>query len=104
MLVEEACRAAYEISDMARPFCRCAAAMMDDFHSGNIRGSGHAVEAHAPVEVLEIKEEARTEAAGRFDRLAAHEHERAAHDRNGRDRLIDGDAIDQAAHLVAVGS
>src|SRR6202795_5402476 len=102
MFVEEARRAAHEVSDMARPFSGGAAAVMDDSHSGNICASGHAVEAYAPVEILEIKEEARIEAAGRFDRLAAHEHERAAHDRNGRDHLINRYAIDQVAHFVTV--
>src|SRR6202163_2311945 len=102
MLVEEARGDAHEISDMARPFSRCGATVMDDFHSGNICTSSHAVEAYAPVEILEIKEEARVEAAGRFDRLAAHEHERAAHGRNRRDRLIERDAIDQVAHFVTL--
>src|SRR5712671_2080978 len=87
---------------MARPFSRGAAAMMDDSHSGNVCAPGHAVQTHAPVEILEIKEKARIETAGRFDRLAAHEHERAAHGRNRRDRLIKRDAIDQIAHFVTI--
>src|SRR5438128_10576579 len=102
MLAEEARRAAHEISDMARPFCRYAADVMGDAHPRNICASGHAVEAYAPVEILEIKKEAWIEAAGRLDRLAAHEHERAAHSRNRRDRLIERDAIDQVAHFVTV--
>src|SRR5438105_1331346 len=94
MFVEKPRRAAHEISDVTRAFFPGAAAVMDDPHPGDIRGPGYPIEAHAPVEILEVQKKLRIEAAGRFDRFPANEHERAAHGGNRRDRLIDRHPVD----------
>ena len=59
------------------------------------------VETHAPVVVLEVEEELRVEAAGRVDRLPAHQHAAAGQQRHSGHRLV-ARGIDDVAQLVAL--
>src|SRR6478735_4745985 len=79
VLVEKTHGAANEVRDVAPPFARRAAAMMNDANARQVHASRNAIEPHAPVEVFEIEEKGRIEAAGGLDRLAPQQHARAAH-------------------------
>src|SRR5205823_12071710 len=64
-----------EPGDVPPAFLRGAAAVVHDYHRRHIGASGDAVQAHAPIEVLEIEEIARVESARRVDRFPPRQHE-----------------------------
>src|SRR5690349_11453875 len=75
MLAVEAPAAAHEPAHVREALGGRVATVMHDLHRGHVGRAGDLVEAHAPVEVLEIEEEARIEPARAVDGVAAHEHE-----------------------------
>src|SRR5207248_2427987 len=83
MLAIEPSRALREPGNMPPSFLRRAAAVVHDSHRRHVSASGDLVQAHAPIEVLEIEEVSGIEAAGRVDGFPSRQHEAAAHDRHG---------------------
>src|SRR2546421_11248602 len=102
MLVEEADRTLSEFDNVPPTLARRAAAVMNDSHRRHIRALRDRVQAHAPVEVLEIEEITWIEAAGGVDRVPAHEHEAAAHHRHRRHEAFGAGEPGGVAHLVAI--
>src|SRR5206468_1538450 len=102
VLVEEADRALREFDNVPPTLARSAAAVMNDPHRRHICALSDAVQAHAPVKVLEIEEITRIEAAGRVDRVPAHEHEAAAHHRHRRHEAFGAGERGGVAHLVTI--
>src|SRR5665213_157613 len=68
-----------EPADVARALACGTSPVMDDLHRRHVGGTRDAVQAHRPVEVFEIEEELRVEAAAGVDRLAPHQQHRAGH-------------------------
>src|SRR5262249_45757782 len=86
---------------MTHSLARGPAAVMDDAHRWYVRASRHAIQARAPVEVLEIQEKGRIESTRDVDRLAPDEHEAAADHGNGA-HVLRALRADQVAQLVAL--
>src|SRR6059058_5775237 len=102
VLVEEADRALREFDNVPPALARSADAVMNDPHRWHIRALRDAVQAHAPVEVLEIEEITRIEATGGVDRVPPHEHEATAHHRHRGDETFGAGERGGVAHLIAI--
>src|SRR5205085_8495114 len=59
MLAVEAATALHEPAHVREALARRVPAVMHDVHRRHVRGARDLVQAHAPVEVLEVQEEAR---------------------------------------------
>src|SRR5580700_2053662 len=98
MLVVEPQCAPREHDNVPPAFARRATTVMHDADCRYVRALRHAVQAHTPVEVLEVEEVARIETASGIEGLPAHQHETTAHHRHRRNALA---CTNSLAHLVA---
>src|SRR6476469_6358859 len=103
MLRIEAHAACEKPADVPQAFRRRGAAVMDDADTRHERVARHHAKPHAPVEVLEVEEEARIETAGAVDHVAPDDQERTGHDRHA-DRVARWIRIYNVAQLITCES